>query len=138
LGLSLKRSCGNRKLYGGEGIMWGRVIEFMLGVWLAISWVIFDYKDHTGFLWHDYIFFFLIASFSLLSYYAPWRHLHLMNFLVALWLAFFSYFTREIGFEKQAQNYMTLAWLLLIFSIIPIHSRYPPYPWMKFLTNQKK
>lgn len=119
--------------------MWARTIEFMLGVWLGISWIIFKYTDQTEFLmWNDFACFILISCFSLLSYAEKLRHLHLMNFVVGAWLAAFSYYVRHIGLDPSAENYMTLALLLLIFSIIPTHARRPPYQWIKYMDEKKR
>ena len=112
--------------------MWARTVEVVLGIWLAISWILFGYKEETTLLYHDFSCFFLISCFSLLSYLTKLRHLHLLNFLIAVWLAIFSYYIRGIGFENPAQNYMTLAWLLLMLSIVPTHARRPPYQWIQY------
>lgn len=112
--------------------MWARVVEFMLGVWLSVSWIIFGYKDDTIFIAHDLTCFFLISCFSLLSYLKKLRHLHLFNFLIAFWLAGWSYYLYRSQFESLAQNYMTLAWFFFLLSIVPSHASSPPYRWVKF------
>lgn len=112
--------------------MWGRILEFTLGIWLAISWIIFGYKNLTLLLWNDFLCFILITLFSLLSYVEKLRHLHILNFFLGIWLIILSYMIRA-DFEVNAQNYMTLAILLLMLSIIPSHANRPPYQWIKFM-----
>lgn len=119
--------------------MWARHFEFVLGIWLAISWIIFSYQGSDfAFLWHDFSCFLLIALFSLLSYLQKLRHLHLLNFLIGVWLFGFSYFVRSVGKDAIAQNYMFISWLLLMLAIIPTHSRRPPYQWIKFMDERNK
>ena len=112
--------------------MWAPTFEFVLGIWLTISWIIFGYRDDSSLLIHDFLSFSLIARFSLGSFFTKLRHLHLLNFLVVAWLVIFSYYLRSKGFENNAQNYMTVAWLLFMFSIVPSHAENPPYQWIKF------
>lgn len=119
--------------------MWARTFELVFGIWLAISWIIFEYRDVDFYpLSNDFICFVCIACFSLLSYNEKLRHLHLLNFLIGAWLFRFSYYIRHIGMDSIAQNYMLISLLLLIFSIIPTHSRRPPYQWIKFMDDIHK
>jgi uncharacterized membrane protein len=117
--------------------MWARTVECLLGVWLAISWIIFDYKENEALIWHDHICLIFIGSFSLLSFWTRLRHLHLMNFIIVLWLGAFSYFLQHLGLKINAQNYMTLAWLLFFFSIVPSHANRPSYQWIKYTHEGK-
>jgi hypothetical protein len=117
--------------------MWARTIEFILGIWLGISWIIFNYNGNDfDLLWNDFPCLILIAFFSLFSYQQRLRHLHLFNFLIGGWLFGFSYFVRRLGMDPYAQNYMFVSWLLLMLSIIPTHSHRPPYRWIQFMKNR--
>lgn len=119
--------------------MWARTFELILGIWLGISWIIFGYQGKEFFLlWNDLLCFVLLSLFSLLSYIEKYRHIHLLHFLLGAWLFGFSYYVRHLGMDVFAQNYMFVALLLLIFSIIPTHSRRPPYQWIKFMNQRKK
>lgn len=118
--------------------MWARTLEFVLGIWLAISWIIFRYTDSDFFLlWNDFPCFLLIAFFSLFSYNLRLRHIHLFNFLLGAWLFGFSYLVRHLGMDPFAQNYMSVSLLLLMLSIIPTHSQRPPYQWIRFMNKRK-
>lgn len=118
--------------------MWARTFELLLGIWFGISWIIFKYDGNDFFLlWNDFPCFVLIGSFSLLSYLEKLRHLHLLNFLIGAWLFGFSYLVRYWDMNALAQNYMGVALLLLIFSIIPTHSRRPPYQWIHYMNKRK-
>lgn len=118
--------------------MWARTIEFTLAIWLGISWMIFKYNVDTIFLlWNDIACFVLISCFSLLSYSQRLRHIHLLNFALAVWLIFLAYYLRNIGIGMNANNYMTVALLLLMLTIVPSDCNRPPYQWFKYMTNKK-
>ncbi|MCC5832082.1 MAG: hypothetical protein JJU12_03460 [Chlamydiales bacterium] len=116
--------------------MWARTFELVLAIWLSISWIIFRYEGNEFLLlWNDFSCFVLMGSFSLLSYHERLRHIHLLNFLLGAWLFGFSYLIRHLGMNPLAENYMSVALLLLILSIIPTHTHRPPIQWILFMVK---
>jgi hypothetical protein len=118
--------------------MWARHFEFVLALWLAISWLIFGYTGDQLFLGvNDGICFILITLFSLLSYYHALRKLHLMNLAVSAWLIGLAYTSASSIHEGPYQNYMVVGFLLLMFAIIPVYSNDPPEAWQNYLKKRR-
>jgi hypothetical protein len=110
--------------------MWARVVEFMLGVWLAISPFVFRHADDATTLWiSDFASAALVATFALLSYWQPTRHAHLLTLLVALWLVGFGRFGASSPLPSGMQNEIVVGLLLLMFAIVPNDASSPPRHW---------
>ncbi len=117
--------------------MWARVIEFMLAVWLGISPYIFGYTREMKFYWYnDYICAFCLSLFALLSFYKPLRKLHLCNLILVFWLIFLGYFLRSNELDNILQNYVVIALLLVMISLVPSEASKPPMPWRRFYNNK--
>ncbi|MBS0625138.1 MAG: hypothetical protein JSS32_03725 [Verrucomicrobia bacterium] len=114
--------------------MWARVIEFMLACWLSLSPFILRYSDEepTYFWASDFTCAFLIALFSLLSFWHPLRKIHLMNLGVAIWLWTLGYLNfPEVALPPQ-ENSVAIGLLLLMLALIPNHAHLPPPSWRDF------
>lgn len=118
--------------------MWARMIEFALGLWLAMSPFIFGHPYDATLLWtNDFACALAIAIISLASFKRAWPRLHLLNIVVALWLI-------GVGFIAQAppppaayQNYVCVGLLLGMFAIIPSHAGVPPRSWRHYFAEQR-
>jgi hypothetical protein len=109
--------------------MWARVIEVMLGLWLAISPFIFRHAAEDGELWiNDLACAFAIVALALLSFWQPLRYAHLAIGVVALWLIVFGYIGGYPA-PPASQNHILLGLLLVTFAIIPNEANLPPRSW---------
>ena len=63
--------------------MWARVVEMMLGCWLAISPFVFNHGDASVLWAMDFLFASTVIVLALLSYWQPARHAHLGIVVVA-------------------------------------------------------
>lgn len=119
--------------------MWARHCEVFLGLWLAVSWLLFSYPSKmSSFVYIDWIGCTLICVFSLSCYWDRMRHLHLLNFIVAcIYIVFVLISENDTGLPLY-QNYMVVGLLLLMFSIIPTNTSQPPHAWRKFLQEKIK
>jgi hypothetical protein len=72
--------------------MWARVVEIMIGCWLAISPFIFRHAaGEKALWWNDLGAAVAVIVLASLSFWRPLRHAHLAIGLVALWLIGFAY-----------------------------------------------
>ncbi len=116
--------------------MWARVVEFMLALWLAISPFIFGYPDSAFFfLINDFSCSTLLAFFSLICYYKPFRKMHLLNLLIACYLIALAYIFKQSPHQALLQNYMVIGLLLLMIGLVPTESEKPPHSWRDFYKN---
>tara|TARA_R110002095_G_scaffold124135_1_gene107841 strand:+ start:4072 stop:4428 length:357 start_codon:yes stop_codon:yes gene_type:complete len=114
--------------------MWSRVIEFMLGCWLAISPFIFTLEPQQSGIWYlDWIYAVLVILFALLSYWKPLRHIHLATGLLALAMIGYGRFAVESPISPALQNHIITGLLLLMFSLVPNRASHPPRVWYEQL-----
>lgn len=107
--------------------MWARVIELTLGCWLAISPFVFGHPADGIVYWAaDFSAAMLVISFSLLSYWNPTRHAHLLTVLVALGMIGYGRFTEAAPLPPALQNHVGVGLLLVLFAVIPNHAERPP------------
>jgi hypothetical protein len=117
--------------------MWARVVEFMLGCWLAISPFIFRHPADDLRLWAtDWIAASLVILFALLSYWPPLKHIHLATAVVALALVAIGRFSSWEHPPPGAQNQIVIGLLLLMFALVPSHASQPPETWQAELQRQ--
>lgn len=109
--------------------MWARVVEFMLGCWLAVSPFVFQHGDESLLWATDFIAASTIVTLALLSYWAPLRHAHLGSALVGLAMIAFGRFAAGAEPGPALQNYILVGLLLLMFAIVPNHASRPPRTW---------
>lgn len=109
--------------------MWSRVVEFMLGCWLAVSPFVFQHGD-DAWLWAvDFTAALAVMLLALLSYWRPARHAHLGTALVALALILLGRLSRVGEVAPASQNHILAGLLLLMFSLVPNHASQPPRSW---------
>lgn len=113
--------------------MWARVIELMLGCWLAVSPFIFRHSPEDRVLWFsDLLSALVIIVVVLVSFWPPLRFAHIANLAVALWLIAFGYWA-PYPTPPALQNDIVVGLLLMMFAIIPNNANEPPQPWREFL-----
>ncbi len=116
--------------------MWARVVEVMLGCWLAASPFIFRHAAEERAFWiNDFLCGFAVATFALCSFWRPLRHAHLVTAAVALWLIIFGFLTSSPA-PPASQNHILTGLVLLMFAIIPNEASLPPLSWRTF--NEEK
>ena len=110
--------------------MWSRVVEFMLGCWLAISPFVFRHPGDNVMLWAtDWIAASLVISFALLSYWPPLSKIHLATAVVSLALIAIGRFSSWEHPPAGAQNQIVVGLLLLMFALVPSQATRPPVGW---------
>ena len=108
--------------------MWARVVECMLGCWLAASPYVFRHADNLLLSAADFIAASSIIALALLSYWPPMRYAHLGIAPIALLMILFGRFA---GAEPLPglENHVVVGLLLLMFAIVPNHASQPPKSW---------
>ena len=110
--------------------MWARVVEFMLGCWLAVSPFVFRHDGSNRVLLAiDWGSAALIILFALLSYWPPLRRMHLATLLVAVALIAVGRLYFAPAPPPGAQNHIVVGLLLLMFALVPSHASDPPPAW---------
>jgi hypothetical protein len=111
-------------------MMWARVVEVMLGLWLVISPFVFGHAEQ-GALWiNDLICGSAIVTLALLSFWHPLRYAHLAIVAIGLWLVFFGFVTPSPALPAS-QNHILLGLLSAMFGIIPNDANLPPESWRR-------
>jgi hypothetical protein len=119
--------------------MWARVIEIMLGFWLAVSPFVFRHPADERSLWtNDLVCALAIVALALLSYWQRMRHAHLGIAAVAIWLIGFGYFGSPHPLPPALQNDLLIGLLLLMFAIIPNRASLPPRAWLDFYAGGQR
>lgn len=114
--------------------MWPRVVELMLGAWLAISPFIFRHPPGDLFLWvNDLGCAALVIAFSCLAFWEPARHARFATIAVALWLLLSAYVAAGHPAAPALQNELLVGLLLAMFAIIPNEASQPPRSWREFV-----
>ena len=109
--------------------MWARVVEFMLGCWLAVSPFIFAHGENQMLWIADFSAALLVMTLAVLSYWTPTRHAHFGIALVALTMIGFGRLAGGAEVSPALQNHIAIGLLLLMFAIIPNHASHPPRAW---------
>jgi hypothetical protein len=118
--------------------MWARVVEVMLGCWLALSPFIFRHAADQPALWFNDLFCSLaVLTFALLSFWHPLRQAHLAICGVALWLIGFGVLASPHPAPPALQNHILVGLLLLMCAIVPNEASLPPRPWRDFFSANK-
>ena len=109
--------------------MWARVVEVMLGCWLAASPFIFAHAaEKPSLWWNDLTSAVVIMTLALCSFRRPWRYAHLGILVVGVWLIISGYFTLTAP-PPASQNHIVVGLFLLMFAIIPNDAVQPPESW---------
>ncbi len=104
--------------------MWARIGEIILGIWLILSFFIFDDRHPSSFIAAGLIFL-----FALLSYSKHLSKMHLCHIIPIGLLFYVSYSYPTPWLPMGLQNYIVTALLLLIFTIVPSHASDSPESW---------
>jgi hypothetical protein len=113
--------------------MWPRVVEVMLGCWLALSPFIFRHAADQRTLWfNDLSCAAAVIIVALLSWWPTCRRAHLAIIAVGLWLVGFGYLASPHPAPPALQNVILVGVLLLMFAIIPSEASLPPRSWRDF------
>jgi hypothetical protein len=119
--------------------MWARVIEVMLGCWLALSPFIFRHAADQKALWiNDLLCALAIITLALVSIWPPLRYAHLAIVVIALWLIGFGFWGAVYPTPPALQNDILVGLLLLMFAIVPNDASLPPRPWRNFYGEKQK
>ena len=117
--------------------MWARVIEVMLGCWLALSPFIFRHAAEDRVLWFtDLLSATAVILFALVSFWSRLRVAHVATLVVALWLIAVGFWGSPYPAPPALQNYIVVGSLLLMFAIIPNEATKPPLPWRAYFDKQ--
>jgi hypothetical protein len=117
--------------------MWGRVVEIMLGLWLAISPFLFGHYPSNRPLWlSDLVCGAAVVLLASLSFWQPLRYAHVAILAVACWLMGFAYFHGGYPAAPGYQNEIILGLTLLLIAIIPNDASQPPPAWRDYYERQ--
>jgi hypothetical protein len=116
--------------------MWARVVEVMLGCWLAASPWIFRHPADATMLWaSDWIAATAVIAFALLSFWRPLQYLHLLTGAAAL-VMFGLGWMQDRPTPPGWQNEMFVALLLLMTCLVPNYASRPPRAWREYYKQQ--
>jgi glycerol uptake facilitator-like aquaporin len=114
--------------------MWPRIVEMMLGFWLAASPFIFRHDPAHAALWYnDFVCAFLVVLLSLASFSESLRHSHFATVAVGLWLMGWGYVS---GAAPAFQNDLITGLVLVMLAIIPNEATQPPRSWRAMSTDR--
>ncbi|MEQ9379476.1 MAG: hypothetical protein RJP95_01335, partial [Pirellulales bacterium] len=113
--------------------MWARVVEFMLGCWLAISPFVFGHGEDPMLWIADLTAAFAVMVLALLWYWTPTRHAHFGIAVVAVAMIGYGRFAGGAEVAPALQNHIGIGLLLLMFAIVPNHASSPPRVWYQNL-----
>ncbi len=110
--------------------MWGRTVEIMTAVWLALSPFIFRVQDDATIVAADNLIALGIACLAGLSYWKPTRHAHLLTLVGAVGLVVWG---RMTGTPPPPihQNHICVGLFLLMIAIIPNYASLPTKAWQR-------
>lgn len=108
--------------------MWGRVLEFNVAVWLALSPFIFQ-ETGGGMIGIQLLYAGTITLLSSLAFYPPLRLAYLGNLLVAVVMVVQGRFLGDSPPEPLYQNNIYVGFYLMLIALIPNWASYPPGPW---------
>jgi hypothetical protein len=106
--------------------MWPRVVEIMLGCWLAVSPFVFGHGDRTDLWVADFTAATAVVVLGLLSYWHPARQAHLLTAVVGLAMVGFGYFWQGYPAPAALQNHVLIGLTLMLLAIIPNEASQPP------------
>lgn len=107
--------------------MWARIVEFMLAMWLLLSPFIFRGEPRHSLT--AVSMGGIVGLFSLLSFWRPLRHSHLLTGIAAVVMILLAYFAGPRPGPAAAQNQIVIGLLLAMLSIVPNEATLPPEPW---------
>jgi hypothetical protein len=117
--------------------MWARVVEVMLGCWLAVSPFVFRISFEDRVLWfNDLLSALGIIVLALVSFWPAMQFAHVVNFAIGIWLIAFGFLASPASTPPGLQNDIVVGLLLLMLAIIPNHASQPPRSWRDFLVRR--
>jgi peptidoglycan/LPS O-acetylase OafA/YrhL len=117
--------------------MWARIIEVMLGCWLAMSPFIFRHSAADRVQWFNDLFLAMVViGLALVSFWPPLRFAHVAILVIALWLIGFGFSASPYPTPPALQNDIVVGLLLLMFAIVPNEATRPPRPWRDVLARR--
>ena len=118
--------------------MWPRVVECMLGCWLAVSPFVFGHgPDDTMFWIADFTAALVVMTLALGSFYTPTRWAHWLLLGVALAMIAYGRLGMPHPQPPALQNHIVIGLLLLMFAIIPNQASMPPAAWRSVPSPQR-
>jgi hypothetical protein len=108
--------------------MWGRVVEIITAVWLALSPFIFRIQNDESLVLVDTLLALTISILAGLSYWRPTQHAHLAILIFAVGLIVWGRFT-VVPPTPIHQNHIVVGLFLLMIAIIPNDASRPPEAW---------
>lgn len=108
--------------------MWGRVVEIMTAVWLAVSPFVFRVQPSTNLIAVHSVAALLICIFAGLSYWPRTKYAHLSTLLVAIALMVWGRLA-VVPPEPVHQNCIVVGLFLLMIAVVPNHASRPPEAW---------
>lgn len=113
--------------------MWARIVEVMLGCWLAASPFIFRHPADATFLWaNDLACAAAVLTIALLGCWSRTAKLRLLQLGVAAYLIVVAFVSAAPPPPAAYQNYVVLGLLLVITGVIPSRATLPPRTWQAF------
>jgi hypothetical protein len=112
--------------------MWPRVMEILLGLWLAASPLVLGYEEHPSWFWiNDFLVAGAIIGVALVSFWPPLRRAYLLQIAIAMWLIGYGFLATAPPSPPAMQNAILVGMFLLMFGIIPNQASQPPRSWRK-------
>lgn len=110
--------------------MWPRVVEVMVGFWLAASPFIFRHPPDRAELWtRDLLCAAAVISLSLLSFWSRTRRAHLGILAVGAYLVLSAFLSDTSPPPAALQNDLLIGVILLMLAILPSDATLPPRSW---------
>jgi hypothetical protein len=119
--------------------MWSRVVEVMLGCWLAVSPFVFGYSaDETAFWINDFACASTVIVLALVSFWQPLRHAHVLIAGVGVWMIVFAYLHFGGAIPPGLQSGALVGFLLIMFAVIPNEASLPPGSWHRQIPHDDR
>lgn len=106
--------------------MWPRVVELMLGIWLAIAPFALGMGESDPWI-QDLVLAALVCGTSVLSYWRPTRHARWVTMAAAIWLMGVGWLSTPP--TPASQNHLVVGMLLAMLAIVPNACNEPPERW---------
>jgi hypothetical protein len=126
-----RRPAGAAAVAGSaHGLMWPRIVELMVGVWLLLSPFVFRHDARELALWWvDLASGSAVIACSLVSFWSPLRRAHFATLGVALSLIAAAFAEGGGSSTSAQQNHVMVGLVLAMFAIVPSQTNLPPHSW---------
>ena len=120
-------------------MMFGRIVEVMLGCWLILSPFIFRHPDEKVAWWvNDIACGTAALLLAFLSYWRPLRYAHLVTLLIGAWLAGYAWVAAGHDAAPALQNEIIVGMLLMMFALVPNYADLPPQRWRDYYAQRAR